>query len=69
MNNPDLKFLHRAIDSKLQDIASLIVKGCRIKLIIRNPNTADGDILLTDEPNVDDAIFAINKMKNRNPLK
>ena len=69
MSTPAIKSLHLRLNDLLATAAKLVQPGCYITLVIRNPALPDGDILLTDEPDIENAIASIKKMKDREPIR
>lgn len=59
MTDPVIVQLHRDLDADLKRIARRF-KSPRITLVIRNPQVADGDMVLTDD-DPEAAIAAIRK--------
>lgn len=67
MAKPTLEDVHIEISGHLAEISKIFVKSAKITLIVRNPDQADGDVIVGDD-DLDSVIAAINKLKNRGPL-
>lgn len=66
-NTPVVRQLHDDLSSDLAQIARRF-KAPRITLIVRNPQLADGDVVIGND-DLDEAIAAIRRMQEREPVK
>ncbi len=61
--NSKLARIRPIVGSHLDDILSLFAIGAKITVLVRQPDHPDGtrDFVMTDEPNLEDAIKALNQ--------
>jgi len=67
MNIPDttkLRLAHEACDAALQELEKLFKPHCKLTLLMRNPESDDGDMLLTRDE-FDDIIAAIQRLRDK----
>jgi hypothetical protein len=62
-----LQQLHYDISEDLERIAKRFKGRPKITLIVRNPELADGDVLISDD-DFEQAIAAIRRLKDREPV-
>ena len=58
----DSYLLHLELERHLSEMEKLFKPHCKLTLLMRNPQVADGDLLLTMD-DLDEAIAAIERLK------